>query len=254
MGPDDAERFKSLEGPVRAANALYARHSFEGCSVPVIYRKFQGSFDLGGRFYCGGADGFQGAKKKTTRLLIRVDGQPLAHIDVRAAHLSIACAALGHRIEGEDAYSIPGVDRNIVKLFVSATVGNGAVPGRWPPKLLTTEQRARAGDISVVAAKVSRVYPFLEEPAKYLAGPLGMTEMGRIGTPRRLLCFRLQAIEANGLASALGELWAADIPGLPLHDGVLVPAPFADEAERAMCGAFRDVCGLPQVFITTERY
>ncbi len=154
MTPADLGRLKCIGAQVQIANKLFGRHVFDGCPVPALYRKFQGSFDLGGRFYCMGQGNFQSANKTNTRPHIRVDGHPLAHVDISAAHLSIACAALGHSIAGTDPYAVPGVDRDIVKAFVTAVIGNGSVQRRWPARRLTEEQHARAGSIADVAEKV----------------------------------------------------------------------------------------------------
>ncbi len=244
----DTDRHLALTAAVQRANGLLTRHQFEGCAPPALRRLFAGSFDLGGRLYGVGIKNFQ-TIKKADRAAIRVDGQPLAQIDVRAAHLSIACAAVGHPMVGDDPYAVPSVERDIVKAFVVAVFGNGAVPRRWPVGLLSAEQALRAGPIAGVAQAVCSVYPFLEKPSEALAGPLGLDTMGHIGTPKDLLALRLQAIEAEGLGAALQDLWAADIPALPLHDAVLVPAPYADIAEQAMRRAFEGVCGIPKVLL-----
>lgn len=88
-------------------------------------------YDRGGRLYSIGG-GYQ-QKSGDARALMTIDGDEVVEWDISSSHLTIAMTMLGFPVPATgDLYSVPGIPRAIVKLYVNACLGNGKPLGRWP--------------------------------------------------------------------------------------------------------------------------
>lgn len=183
------------------------------------------AWDRGGRLYARPHDSYQNAPK-AERLALRINGQPVAEIDMRASQLHILYALHGLSLadatlqRGEtDPYAIDGLPREAVKAFVTATLGNGRALVRWPPTI-TTELREqgiepRECPVGAVAAAVLRVHPML-------AGPLEPWA-------------RLQFVESEIVVRAMLRLKREHgALALPVHDSLIVSRSMAEAAQRVL--------------------
>jgi hypothetical protein len=93
------------------------------------------NFDRGGRIYSAGEDSYQSLPSEE-RLKLAINGEAVAEVDVRASFITILYAMHELHFDG-DPYVISdlGIEgRQAVKMFVAATIGNGAPIERWSKK------------------------------------------------------------------------------------------------------------------------
>lgn len=207
-----SDKIEEERSRLRRLNMYLSRYPLidaAGLTVDTTLKRiFDGDLKHGGRLY--GA--FQSLREKD-RLRCTIAGQPVCEIDLKASHVSIAAALLGHPKElPKDPYSaIPWVhttrDRKAAKLLVQCVIhaGNGR-PCQFPKldngasfrKTYGFEEK-RIGDL---LPGIYEVMPFLD------------------GSPS--LTMELQYLEAEMLINALDKLRGLDIPALPIHDSLLV--------------------------------
>ena len=78
----------------------------------------------GGRIYGVGDYNYQNVRK-SDRPNLRIDGEPIVEIDINASYLSILHGISGCPLpERDDLYDIGGIDRTIIKAWVSSTIGH----------------------------------------------------------------------------------------------------------------------------------
>lgn len=235
-----------LREPVRAMNALAERHAVQGCTPPRWTRQFRGNLALYGRWIATGGGNYQSIPK-ADRAAIRIDGEAVAEVDVRASHLTIMHGLLDLPAPEGDPYTVGEAGpclRGAVKAWVTATLGKGGPVKRWSKHSLADRPGLADFPADRLGDLVCGRYPFLCRPALEVAGVAGLDTLGHLGTPQRLLTFRLMALEAEALTVALTTLWGQGTLALPLHDALIVPAPAVAEARAAMTDAFRTRLGV----------
>jgi hypothetical protein len=213
--------YASLKTDAQLANKVLGRHTWANCQPPQLFRTFRHDWTFGGRWMVAGASPIQ-LMPKDDRLKIQIDGQPVAEVDARASSLSIVAALAGlHEIES-DPYQLGelgGFERAIVKAGVTASLGSGKLMKAWPEDMRDYERHA---PMRVLSAALANAHPYLLN----LPALLGVTT--------KQVALRLQNIEAECLTCALLALWRADVPAVPLHDGLLVPIAAATMADEAL--------------------
>ncbi|MDE2463669.1 MAG: hypothetical protein KGO02_08155 [Alphaproteobacteria bacterium] len=245
---DNATR--EIVAVVEQANAVFARHRFENCTPPALYRAFREDFTLGGRWITAGAAPIQ-QMSADDRLKITIDGQPVAEIDVKASQLSILAAFAGMPCLGEaDPYDfsdqlwarLPNA-RDIVKAVVVAALGAGRLPQRWPNKMKEKYGVPEELPVPVITQALAARFPFLECPGEVL------------GVAQEQVALRLQNLEAAALTAALHALWRNDIPGVPVHDSILVPndTVVVTMAESELSRGYKERCGGAEIRTVVER-
>jgi hypothetical protein len=221
-------------------NAFAATVAVTGCRPPRWFRSFGPSVLLGGRWWAAGAANYQ-TMPEPDRLAIRIGGEAVAEVDVKAAALSILHGLLGLSMPEGDPYAIEGAERAAVKAWIVATIGLGKPMQRWrsdAAEELHTVNPRQLGDL------ICRRYPFMRNPTAAVAGPAGLAALAPYAPPERLLVHRLMAIEAaaiTGAMRALRERYGA--LSLPVHDSLIVPAALAEEAAAALVAEFQTVAG-----------
>jgi len=214
----------SLRNQVREANDLAASHEVTGCTPPRWTRSFRGNLSLFGRWTAAGVGNYQNVPT-ADRQAMKIDGEPVAEVDVRGSHLTIMHGLLGLPAPMGDPYDLDGVvgGRDVVKAWITITLGKGSPAERWPAGKVSEMPALASHTAREVGAAVCARYPFLRRPAEAVASLTGLDRMTHLGTPRRLLTLRLMALEAEALTLALTRLWARGVFALPLHDAVVVP-------------------------------
>jgi hypothetical protein len=242
LGPE----LEQLRSEVEEVNAFAAQIDVRGCLPPRWRRVFTFNSLLGGRWIAVGKEGlYQTMSEQDRPAKITIDGQPVAELDINACQLSIVHGLLGLPLPEGDLYHIGRYPRDVVKSWITATLGKGSAVTRWSRKDPKAFARNSAYDPKEVGAAVYGRYPFLRAPAVMLARPARLDRMTRIAKPEVLLTHRLMNIEAQALTLAMRALrndWRC--LALPLHDGLIVQRPMAGEAEDTLRWAFNQVAGV----------
>ena len=239
------ETAAKLRAEVEGQNALAASVAVTGCTPPRWRRHFHGDWSGHGRWYAAGEGNYQ-AMPEAERLAITIGGEPVAELDLRAAHLTLMHGLLGLPAPEGDPYALPdapGVPRDLVKRWVTETLGKGSPAERWAKKATETAPKVPARE---VGAAVKVRYPFMAEPWSALPNAKNRQEA------RRTLGHRLCCIEARIIAAVMAHLRAQGILSLPMHDGLIVPRSAEGMAAADLATAGR-VIGrvVPQVTVAT---
>jgi hypothetical protein len=186
-------------------------------------------FDRGGRIYSAGEDSYQNLPSDE-RLKLTINGEAVAEVDVRASFITILYAMHKLHFEG-DPYVISGLGiegRQAVKMFVAATVGNGAPIEKWSRKHAkdffedTGLKLRKRWPLSLVAqATLEKHAPLrrLNEPIK-----------GRKRDWSDLMWIESQAI----LKTMLDLKRKYQVPSYPVHDSLIVPKSKADRTVKQL--------------------
>lgn len=121
---------------VTSINEYLGQQGYEGMTFDGLFRGFNNgddpafNYDEGGRLYAVGG-GYQ-SMEKVKRKLIRINGELTTEVDIGASHLTILHSLMGVELPNPaDPYDIPGIRRDAVKRFVTASLGSGKVLERW---------------------------------------------------------------------------------------------------------------------------
>lgn len=176
----------------------------------------------GGRLY----GGFWQTLPRQRRASLRIDGEPLAVLDFASMHLRLVYACEGVVPPDGDLYARPGLEgqRAAVKLITNVLLNDRHHSrARWP-------EGEEIGQPSGWAIKALRAALWGRHPV--LRDAFG-----------RQLGLELQFTESKIMVEVLDRLRLQRVPGLGLHDGLMVPMSRAGEAEEVMRIAAQEVAG-----------
>jgi hypothetical protein len=132
------DKSRAMEAEIKELNQFLVGFKLEGAGFAGYRRLFHEGdvegfdFQWGGRIYGVGDYNYQNMKK-SERPNLRIDGEPIVEIDINASYLSILHGISGYPLpERDDLYDIGGIDRTIVKAWVSSTIGHHSFHTRWP--------------------------------------------------------------------------------------------------------------------------
>jgi hypothetical protein len=191
------------------------------------------AWNKGGRLISMGASYQQ--MPRVERQSIRLMGEAVVEIDVRASHLTILHAVLGSpfNADGTDPYAIDGIPREVVKAWVTMTIGHDRFQTRWskPNKdrfAATYGDLQKAFPIAGVREKVLERLPIL---ADWPSCPIRWGD--------------LQFLESCAVVDTVHSL-AMDhgIPALPVHDSIIVPVSYERVAIEVFSSRFRRNVGV----------
>jgi hypothetical protein len=228
--------------------------------IPFVQRAFKHSLELGGRFY----GEYQRIPSKD-RANIKIDGCKTLEADYSSIHLAILYSWAGFQLDYEEAYSIEGFDRSIVKAVTLRALNTtnlsalqGAITRSANPKNKSKyanykaarsihDQRRINGLKSKAPLKPEWIKTFIKNvPEKTNAKELVARILEKhhvirsyIGTPN--LGLKLQAVDSEIMSLILSTLTAKNIPALPVHDSIIFRAKDKDCALLAMNNCFRKV-------------
>lgn len=244
-------RGEAVIAEVEALNELMAGYDYSLKDVPQVRRVFGYGdllgfdFNLGGRFYAKSKDDWI-AKKSQERANILIDGQQTVEVDVRASQLTVLYGLCEKPVDfSSDPYWVEGLPRNtpshlrraLVKGLVTAAIGSGRLPKRWPQRLsqeLESEYGVRPASFckaSEIVEPLSRKHPVLLQLSK-----------------ETLDWGRLQFEEAECFRSAMMTLHQKyNIPSLPVHDSLIVKQGDAEIVSEVLSGAYQDRLGVRPV-------
>lgn len=216
---------------VRTINSFLSTTEIEGID-PIYYtRIFNGSMIRGGRLYARGSSYQQMPKEE--RCKIRLNGEPVVEIDIKACQLSLLYGQMGETLPYEDLYEIPSVSRDTAKMWIVASLGWGKPISRWPrdsAHRVHDPQRPRA---KTVGSAVLEKHPVLTRWFK-----TGKTSLD------------LQFVESEVIIETMLRLIRYEVPSLSMHDGLIVPRSARDTAKETLLTSFAEIGGGGQPLIT----
>lgn len=187
-----------------------------------------GSFERGGRL--GGPAFWLSLRKDIRRAALRIDGEPIAEVDLRAAMPAIAYGLEGVR-PASDPYSLErsgDIPRDAVKLALMQMMWTEVRPGT------PLSRAARA--LIPKTYRAGEVFDFIREHNAPIAG--------RLGGPNPCGA-ELMWHESEIIIEATLRCFSAGFTALPLHDALLTSTSRADEAGEILSAVFRERMGVP---------
>jgi hypothetical protein len=230
-----------IEREVKDLNEFLACHEIKG-GIHRGYRRIfnQGDrnpyrWNKGGRLYSIGDDSYQ-TLKKGQRLEMMLDGEPVAEIDIRASYLTLLHGLKGlpfNAVE-RDPYDVDGLPRDVVKAWVTMTIGHTSWHRRWPSRV-AEEFRDGEDPINLSEYPVMRIAPLILEALPVLKDWPTQTLTG----------FDLMYLESEAVIGTMLELMREhDLPSLSVHDSLIVPVRRIDEARTVLQRRYREVAGI----------
>jgi hypothetical protein len=102
-------------------------------------------------------------------LRIAIGGEPVAELDIAASHLTLLHGLLGLPAPQGDPYEVEGLPRDVVKGWVTATIGKGSpVLRRWAKQTKELFPVCEEHDPAEVGERVTARYLFLADPCVVL--------------------------------------------------------------------------------------
>ncbi|EYD76049.1 hypothetical protein Rumeso_02356 [Rubellimicrobium mesophilum DSM 19309] len=233
--PRTAETDRIAE-EVRSFNAFLAKQSYDPPMAPQLVAIFgedkdrPGELAWGGRLTSSSEDNFQNWPKEGRRAL-RINGEAVVEVDLKASHPTIYHALLGVLLpEGADPYLlVPRIPRSLVKRMVSVLLSNGHLRVKQWPQGLADEYRAETG------RTLNRDFKLQETVNRIVEAIPALAQLPDSG----ITWGDLQRVEASILRATLTRLREAGVPGLPIHDSILVPESQVDLAATVLREEFQ---------------
>jgi hypothetical protein len=233
-------RTKELHDQVLDLNAFFAEQLIEGQQHRGFRRIFHEvgdqppQWNKGGRLYSIGKDNYQLARKRD-RAKMTMNGEPVVELDIAASHLTILHALCGQPFDPEqDPYEVDGLPREIVKRWVTMTLGHDKLHGAWPRKV--REDLEPGLGISLNAA-----FPIMKTQAR-LIEHFPLLAAWRESSVR---WYDLQYVESCAIVAAVETLaFQHQVPCLPIHDSIIIPAERANLGAEVLSEAFREAVGV----------
>ncbi|GAB9116798.1 hypothetical protein [Bradyrhizobium diazoefficiens] len=249
---------EQMEQLVVAINKFIDGFTIGGADHRMFYRLFNQCDDLstyrwdrGGRLYSDSGTerpSYQSmsSKPKEDRELrsnITIDGERVIELDIAGSYLCIFHALAGQPLllaPDEDPYARVQADRDLVKAWMTFSFGAGKPCGRWPKEF--TKRYAdehdglrpgKVGTARAIETKAIEAFPALKH-------------IGRWGLEWGNLMF----VESEIILWAIENLMQMEIPALPMHDALIVPASDAAEGARALYQSFYHTVGVCPVIKT----
>jgi hypothetical protein len=230
----------SLQAQVTRINAFFVGHEVAGASHVGFQRIFHAGhggecrWDKGGRLYSVGHGNYQRAKK-TVRGQMTIAGRVVVELDLTASHLTILHALHGLPFDpAQDPYSIKGIPRDVVKKWVTMTLGHNRLHRAWPKGAKADLDRAVVGSF-VEAFPIRETRDAILERLPLLAhwadSPFDWGD--------------LQYAESKVILQTVETLaFAHGVPCLPVHDSIIVPVSHRDLASQVLSEAFQSLVGV----------
>jgi hypothetical protein len=224
-----------LEADVRELNEFLGRFNLTGGEHSGYTRVFNNlSWKAGGRLYSPGEHSYQ-QMPEPERLKMAINGEPIAEIDIKASQLTIYHGMVREPLEGStDPYAHAGIERQIAKQWVVASLGNGKPITRWPSKMVEDYKKETGKGLGMVAKakdvgrRMLEAFPALKKLEDH-SQPWA----------------RLQFLEAEAVIGTMLILMREHrVPSLSMHDGIIVPRSETELAKAVLMGEFRRVVGV----------
>ncbi len=207
-----------------------------------IFHKGNGpefNWNMGGRLYGSGINSYQQLSLED-RLRMRINGEPVCEIDVRASYLTVFHGWLGQELDpSRDPYDVPGLGpkyRGLVKIWVSASFGQyGHITG-WPRELLAAFKRE-------TRLPVGRQFSTIKVGKIILAHYPLLSQIGTKINGRRAGWAELMFCESEAILKTMTDLMSLGVPSLTVHDSIIVPRSRHRLTRQILEGRYFAHCG-----------
>ena len=228
----------AIKSRLFAVNSYLIEQNFDGMEFYGLRRGFNEgdnpsfNWNLGGRLYGLGEDSYQ-RMKKDQRLALKINGEAVVELDINASYLRILHGLRGFPLtRTKDIYAIEGVDRALVKAWVSCTFGYTKFHRAWPKQAVKEFNKIGATawkDISYrnLQPKVLEHFPVLKD----------WPDCG-------IRWSHLMYEEAEAMMSTMESLRSMGVVALPVHDSLIVPKSKGPLAMRIMRETFESRLGV----------
>jgi len=213
-------------------NSFLVDQSYQGMDFYGLRRIFNEgdhpsfNWNLGGRLYGVGEDSYQ-LLKKAQRLNIKINKEAVVELDINASYLRILHGLRGFPLpQSKDIYAIEGIDRALVKAWVSSTLGHTSFHRSWSPGVFAEFKKA-----GVIIGK-NMSYPGLKP--QVLAHFPVLNDWPDCGIRWSSLMYE----ESEAMMAAIESLRSMGVVALPVHDSLIVPKSKGLLAERVMRETF----------------
>jgi hypothetical protein len=217
MRIDDNDVTKPIRQRLFEINSFLVEQKYTGIEFYGLYRLFNEGDDpafnwnLGGRLYGVGEDSYQ-QLKKVERAKIKINDEPVVELDINASYLRILHGIRGFPLpKSKDIYVIKGINRALVKAWVSSTLGYTGFHRSWSPKIMPDLKEAG------ILTGSETTYPSLQP--KVLAHLPVLSDWPECDIRWSHLMYE----ESEAMIAAMELLRAQDIAALPVHDSLIVP-------------------------------
>jgi hypothetical protein len=146
-----SDKSLAMEAEIKELNSFLVSFDLDGAGFSGYRRLFNDGdvegfdFQWGGRVYAVGDHSYQGMKQQD-RARMRIGGEEVVEIDINASYLTILHGISGYALpERDDIYDISGIDRAIVKAWITSTIGHHSFHSRWPKNALAEIKAAGIG-------------------------------------------------------------------------------------------------------------
>lgn len=243
----------AIAAQVNALNAFFADQVIEPNRHYAFVRMFSNGDQPGfawnqhGRLYSVGFANYQQLPRTRTkgqpviRQDIRINGEDTVELDIKASHLTILHAMRKVPLPNHpDPYTITGLDRSVVKTFVTMTLGYDTFHKDWTTKAVETfrKKRKRAGFTTGLDL---RAHPFEHVKERVLTAIPILKDWDN----SKLRWGDLQYVESEVIIATISELaFAHGIAALPVHDSIIVPVSAKELAVAIMTKHFERLVGV----------
>ena len=241
MRIDDNDVTKPIRQRLFEINSFLVEQKYTGIEFYGLYRLFNEGDDpafnwnLGGRLYGVGEDSYQ-QLKKVERAKIKINDEPVVELDINASYLRILHGIRGFPLpKSKDIYVIEGINRALVKAWVSSTLGYTGFHRSWPPKIMPDLKEA-----GILTGRKT-TYPSLQP--KVLAHLPVLSDWPECDIRWSHLMYE----ESEAMVAAMELLRSQDIAALPVHDSLIVPRSKKLIAKDALETTFQSRFGVPFV-------
>ncbi len=205
------KRSRELEAEVREINEFIEGHDLQH-GVHHGYRRIFNCGDApdfawnkGGRLYSQGESYQQ--LSQADRLKMLIDGEPVVEIDIRASFLTILHALRGRHLDlSRDPYAVAGLPRNVIKAWITMTLGHDRFHTRWPREISKDWQEEHPG-----GEKLGKVHPVRKVQEAVLSALPVLADWPE----QDLTCFDLMYLESEALSRTMLRLKRERARGLP---------------------------------------
>lgn len=228
---------KRLADEVHEINAFLSERELRNCTHDGFVRIFTDApgfnWNKHGRLYSLGKVNYQ-QTSKGERSRILIDGEEVAELDLQSSALTILHALEGEPLDlASDPYAISGIPREVVKAWVTMTLGHSTFHTKWTPraaaefKATSAQALGKVHPIAVVQSLVLAKYPVLD----------------RYHSSHRTI-LDLMFVESEIVIGTMLRLMREfQVPTLPVHDSLIVGRSHAQFVQQALEEQFRQVTG-----------
>ena len=203
----------------------------------AFYRTFSNGdvegfdFNRGGRI-CSDGGGYQNQNPEN-RLKSLINGHPVCELDIVSCHTRLYCGLMGKPLASDfDPYADTGFPRDVAKAYVAMLMGRKTTVGGWAEQTKAGLLKKKGVDLSQYAVDdvreaVFEVLPLLRE---WDNSPYRWDDLQHIES-----CIILETIEELA--------YRHNIPALPVHDSIVVPAKDQELAKEVLSRYFQKHTG-----------